>query len=179
MARRPGNIGRYGGFNVRIDGLQEMAEGAGLGAREIASVWRDIMRGPFGQEFLQELKARASDNIRTGYTLSRMGVHDSGTDGVTIGIPTDDTARHPASKYANARSVGIWLESGTRMHLIPTRVAPYNAMNINGRLVSRATHPGFRGTRPAYRTLTLFKKDFERVFVEQLDRRLAPRMGLV
>lgn len=169
---------RGGGLSLHIDGLEEMLAGVALGAREIADVWREIMRGPFGQEFLTELKARTSDSTRTGYTLTRMKVDDYGREGVEIGIPSGDTAQHPSSKRANARSIGVWLESGTRMHLMPTKISPYSRMSFNGRVVSRVTHPGTRPTKPMFRTLQLFKRDFETVFVRELERRLATRMGL-
>lgn len=163
---------------MEVEGLDEMLRGLGVGEREIAEVWRAILRGPFGVEFLQELKARTSDSRRTGYTLSRMKVSDHGADGVAIGIPSDDTARHPSSPRANARSIGVWLESGTRMHLIPTRVTPYNHMSFGGRVVSRVAHPGTKARRPMFRTLQLFKRDFEALFIRELNRRLAPKMGL-
>jgi hypothetical protein len=178
VARRGSPVGKFGGFKLEAEGAEEMARGAGLGAKQIKEVWREIMRGPFGQDFLQELKARTSDRTRTGYTLSRMQVSDYGSDGVSVGIPEDDTGRHPASKYASAKSIGVWIESGTRMHLIPTRVANYNAMNINGNMVARAVHPGTRGIRPVYRTLMVYRKDFERLFIDELDRRLSRKMGL-
>jgi hypothetical protein len=178
VARRPRQISRHGAFNLQVDGLDELVAGAGLGAREIADVWRAILRGPFGVEFLQELRARASDNVRTGYTLSRMKATDHGTDGVEIGIPQDDTARHPGSKYANAKSVGVWMESGTRMHLIPTKVSPHRKLAFGGTVVSRVAHPGTKASRPMFRTLQLFKRDFEALFMRELDRRLAPKMGV-
>jgi hypothetical protein len=177
MARKPRQVGRYGGFYVDVEGLEELARGAGLGARQIADVWREIMRGPFGDEFLQELKARTSDARRTGYTLSRMKVNDHGADGVEIGIPSDDTARHPASSRANAKSVGVWLESGTRMHYIPTTISPYNKVAFNGVVVSRVAHPGTRATKPMFRTLQLYKRDWADRFIRELDRRLGAKMG--
>lgn len=165
-------------FTFRIEGLDEMMRGLGAGERMIAEVWRDIMRGPFGREFLEQLRIRVGDSTRTGYTLSRLRVEDAGSDGVEIGIPSSDSSRHPASKRANARSVGVWLESGTRMHLIPTEVTPYNRVAFNGRVVSRVAHPGTRGTRPMYRTLQVFRGDAERLLERELERRLAVRMGL-
>ena len=165
-------------FRIKLEGLSELQAGANMGAREFASVWRDIMRGPFGDDFLRELKARTSDARRTGYTLSRMKVKDSGAEGVEIGIPESDTARHPSSKRANAKSIGVWLESGTRMHLIPTKITPYNKMSFNGRVVSRVAHPGTRPIRPMFRTLQLYRKDFAALFIKELDRRLAAKMGL-
>lgn len=177
MARQQ-TISRYGAFNMRIEGLEEMQRGLDLGAREIASVWRDILRGPFGAEFLQELKARTGDSRRTGYTLSQMKVEDHGADGVAIGIP-DDRSKHPSSPRANVRSIGIWLESGTRMHYIPTKIAPYNRVAFNGRVVSRVAHPGTKARKPMFRTLQLFKRDFEALFIRELDRRLGVRMGTV
>jgi hypothetical protein len=165
-------------FRIKLEGLDELQAGANMGAREFASVWRDIMRGPFGDEFLRELKARTSDSRRTGYTLSRMKVADSGKEGVEIGIPSNDTAQHPFSKRANAKSIGVWLESGARMHLIPTKITPYNRIAFNGRVVTQVAHPGMRATRPMYRTLQLFRKDFAELFIKELDRRLAVKMGL-
>lgn len=165
-------------FTVKLEGLDELQRGANMGAREFAEVWRDILRGPFGHEFLRELKARTSDSRRTGYTLSRMKVDDAGSDGVSIGIPEDDTAKHPASKRANAKSIGVWLESGTRMHMIPTKISPYNHMAFNGRVVSRVAHPGTKATRPMFRTMQLFRRDFADLFIRELDRRLAVKMGL-
>jgi len=165
-------------FTVKLEGLDELQAGARMGAREFASVWRDILRGPFGQEFLDELKARTSDARRTGYTLSRMKAKDHGMDGVEIGIPESDTARHPSSKRASAKSIGVWLESGTRMHYIPTKITPYNKVAFNGRVVSRVMHPGTRPPRPMFRTLQLFRRDFAALFIKELDRRLAAKMGL-
>lgn len=164
-------------FKVRVDGLEELYRGLGLGAREIASVWRDIMRGPFGAEFLRELKARTSDARRTGYTLSRMSVKDAGMSGVEIGVPQSAREKHPGSPRANAYSIGVWLESGTRMHMIPTKVTPYNHLSFGGRVVSRVAHPGTKAIRPMYRTLQLYRRDFANLFVRELDRRLAARMG--
>lgn len=177
MARRPRQVSRYGAFNVRVDGLDEMLRGLDMGARQIADVWRDIMRGPFGAEFLSELKARTSDNVRTGYTLSQMRVSDHGNDGVEIGIP-DDRTKHPSSPRANVRSIGVWLESGTRMHLIPTKVSPHRKVAFGGTVVSRVAHPGTKASKPMFRTLQLFRRDFEALFMRELDRRLAPKMGL-
>lgn len=165
-------------FKIHIDGLDELVKGLGAGHRMIAEVWRDILRGPFGDEFLRELKARVGDNTRTGFTLGRLKVEDYGADGVEVGIPTSDTARHPSSSRANARSIGVWLESGTRMHLIPTKVAPYNRVAFNGRVVSRVAHPGTRASRPMYRTLQVYRGDAERLLERELERRLAVRMGL-
>lgn len=176
MARHARQISRYGAFNLQVEGLEELTAGAGLGAREIADVWRSILRGPFGAEFLQELKARTSDNTRTGYTLAQMKVSDYGAEGVEIGIP-DDRTKHPSSPRANVRSIGVWLESGTRMHMIPTKVSPYNRMAFGGTVVSRVSHPGTKASRPMFRTLQLFKRDFESLFIRELDRRLAPKMG--
>jgi hypothetical protein len=164
-------------FAIGFKGLDQVISGSGLAEREIASIWREIMRGPFGEEFLQELKARTSDSTRTGYTLSRLKIADGGAAGVLIGIPSGDRARHPASKRANAYSVGVWLESGTRMHMIPTRITPYNHLAFGGRVVSRVAHPGTKARRPMFRTLQLFRRDFEGLFTRELDRRLAPRMG--
>lgn len=165
-------------YRITIDGLEEMMRGLGAGERLLAEVWRDILRGPFGDEFLQQLKIRVGDSVRTGYTLSRVRVEDKGADGVEIGIPSSDTSRHPTSKRASAKSVGVWLESGTRMHMIPTEVRPYNRVAFNGRVVSRVAHPGTRGTRPMYRTLQVFRGDAERLLERELERRLAVRMGL-
>jgi hypothetical protein len=165
-------------FTVKLEGLDELQAGANMGAREFASVWRDILRGPFGDEFLRELKARTSDRRRTGYTLSRMKATDHGMDGVEIGVPSGDTAQHPSSKRANAKSIGVWLESGTRMHYIPTKITPYNKVAFNGRVVSRVMHPGTRPIRPMFRTLQLYRRDFASLFIRELDRRLAAKMGL-
>lgn len=183
MARQR-QVSRYGAFNMRVDGLDEMLQGVRLGEREIASVWRDILRGPFGVEFLQELKARASDSRRSGATVAAMQAKDHGREGVEIGIPASKTP-HPASyrsgngkPNASLYSVGIWLESGTRMHLIPTKVAPYSRMAFGGTVVSRVAHPGTKARKPMFRTLQLFKRDFETLFIRELERKLAPKMGL-
>jgi len=180
--RKPSAVSK-GGFNLRMEGLEELIAGLELGAREIASVWRDIMRGPFGNEFLQELKARTSDARRTGAIVRALKVADDGTDGVAIGIP-QSAAPHPASiskktgkANASLYSVGVWLESGTRMHMIPTKVTPYNHLSFGGRVVSRVAHPGTKAIRPMYRTLQLYRRDFANLFVRELDRRLAARMG--
>jgi hypothetical protein len=112
-----------------------------------------------------------------------MKVDDHGTDGVEIGVPASG-APHPGSyrsgngkPNASIYNVGIWLESGTRMHLIPTKVARYNKMSFNGTVVSRVAHPGTKARRPMFRTLQLFKRDFEDLFIRELDRRLGAKMG--
>lgn len=158
--------------------MDRFERGLGLGAREIADVWRTVLRGPFGREFLDDLKARAGDSRGTGYTISRMKVHDYASDGVEIGVQSNDRAQHPTSKRANARSIGVWLESGTRMHLIPTRVSAFNHVAFNGVVRSRVTHPGTKAARPMYKTLRVFRSEGERMLERELDRRLASRMGL-
>lgn len=167
------------GLTLRIENLDDVTRGFRNAPRVIDEVWREILRGPFGDEFLEELKARTSDATRTGYTLSRLRKHDAGPNGISIGIPSSDRATHPASKRANAYSVGVWLESGTRMHYIPTKVTPYNHLAFGGGFASRVVHPGTRGLRPAFRTLQLFKGDAERLLLRELDRRASPRIGAV
>lgn len=166
------------GMRFDIKGLDEMVSGLGVSSKAIASAWRDVLRGPFGEEFRDELMIRIADNSRTGYTASRVKVVDKGNDGVEIGIPSEDTATHPKSKRANARSIGIWLESGTSMHLIPTKVTPYNHIAFGGRVVSRASHPGMRATRPMFKTLRVYKGDAEQLLLRELERRISGKMNL-
>jgi hypothetical protein len=64
------------------------------------------------------------------------------------------------------------------MHYIPTKITPYNKVAFNGRVVSRVAHPGTRPPRPMFRTLQLFRRDFAALFIKELDRRLAAKMGL-
>ena len=164
-------------FAFRIEGLAEFEKGLGVGQRMIAEVFRDILRGPFGQEFLEQLRIRVGDSSRTGFTASRLKVKDQGADGVEVGIPESDKARHPGSPRANARAVGVWLESGTRMHMIPTKMSPHRKVSFGGGTYSRVSHPGTRATRPMYRTLQVFRGDGERLLERELDRRLGTKMG--
>lgn len=163
---------------MNIEGLDELLKGAGKGASVLPEVLRDILRGPFGHELLRDLKARASDHIRSGYTISRMQVHDDGRDGVRVGIRENDTAQHPRSKRANAKSIGVWLESGTRMHLIPTKVSRVRKLVFGGRVVSRVSHPGTRGHGIVAKSLRAARGDLEREIIRELDRRMARKMNL-
>ena len=164
-------------LRIEVEGIDEMIRGLDNGAKLIREVLRDILRGPFGHELLRDMKARASDHKRSTYTLSRMRVWDDGNEGVQVGIRSDDTAQHPYSPRANAKSIGIWLESGTRMHLIPTKIAPYNKVKVGGRVVSRVAHPGTRGHGIVAKTLKTARGDAEREILKELDRRLGPKMN--
>lgn len=170
-------MARAAGIKLDIDGLDELVKGAGKGADLLREVMRDILRGPFGHELLRDMKARASDHIRSGYTISRMRVRDDGREGVQVGIASNDTAQHPTSKRANAKSIGVWLESGTRMHLIPTKVAPWTKLSFGGRVVSRVAHPGTRGHGIVAKTLKAARGDAEREILRELDRRLGAKMN--
>lgn len=163
---------------MSVEGLDDMIRGLDRGADELRDVFREILRGPFGQELLRDMKARMSDFRRTTYTLSRMKIWDDGREGVGIGIRDNDTDRHPSSKRANAKSIGIWIESGTRPHLIPTKVARYNRLQFGGRVVSRVAHPGTRGHGIVAKSLKYARGDAERELIRELDRRLARKMNL-
>lgn len=171
-------MARAAGIRLDVDGLDEMLRGLDKGADHLREVFRDILRGPFGDELLRDMKARASDFKRSTYTLSRMRVWDDGREGVQVGIREDDTTQHPRSPRANAKSIGIWLESGTRPHLIPTKVAPFRKLRFGGRVVSRVTHPGTRGHGIVAKTLRVARGDAERAILRELDRRLAHKMNL-
>ena len=171
-------MARAAGIRLDIDGLDEMMRGLDKGADSLREVFRDILRGPFGNELLRDMKARASDFKRTTYTLSRMRVWDDGREGVQVGIRSDDTTQHPYSKRANAKSIGIWLESGTRPHLIPSKISRYRKLQFGGRIVSRVTHPGTRGHGIVAKTLKAARGDAERELIRELDRRLGRKMNL-
>ena len=170
-------MARRRGFSLEVDGLEEMLRGLDNGSRMMREVFRDILRGPFGDELLRDMKARTSDHKRSTYTLSRMKVWDDGREGVQVGIREDDTAQHPYSKRENAKSIGIWLESGTRPHLIPTKVQRFNKLRFGGRVVSRVAHPGTRGHGIVAKTLKFARGDAERELLKELDRRLGPKMN--
>jgi hypothetical protein len=171
-------VARPSGMRMRIEGLDQLRGGAARASREFRNVMRDIMRGPFGDELERDLVARLRDNDRTGYTASRVRktpTRSLGSDGVEIGIPEGDRAKHPSSPRANARSIGIWLESGTRAHMIPTN-GPRRMM-IGGRIIrTRIVHPGTKAYRPMGKTLRVFKYEAERLVVRELDRRLGPKL---
>lgn len=171
-------MARPAGIRLEVDGLEEMLRGVGKGADLLREVMRDILRGPFGDELLRDMKARTSDHKRSTYTLSRMRVFDDGREGVQVGIRSDDTAQHPRSPRANAKSIGVWLESGTRPHLIPTKVAPWKKLSFRGRVVSRVTHPGTRGHGIVAKTLKAARKDAEREIIDELNRRLGRKMNM-
>lgn len=165
-------------FRFDIQGLDKMEKGAGVGARMLADVWREILRGPFGQEFLDDLKARTSDNTRSGKLLGSMSVQDDGSEGVEIGVGKGaKNARH--NQNASIGAVGTWLESGTKMHMIPARIEYDTPLRIGGSWVQRVAHPGTRAARPMYKTLRVFKGDGERLLEKELDRRLGNKMGLM
>ena len=172
-------MSRGRGLKVEIEGLDELLAGTANGYRLLDEVMRDILRGPLGREMARDLKARLPGHIRTGWTISQVGVEDRGAGGVEVGITSrrgDD--KHPRSPRANARSIGVWLESGARMHLIPTRVSRQTRLAFNGRVVSRVSHPGMRGGRHMQTMLRVFKPDATELTVRELERRLAPKIGV-
>lgn len=171
-------MARAAGIRLDIEGLDDLIRGLDKGADELRDVFREILRGPIGREILRDMKARASDFKRSTYTLSRMRLQDDGREGVSIGISDKDTKQHPFSPRANAKSIGIWLESGTRPHLIPTRVSRFRKLQFGGRVVSRVTHPGTRGHGIVAKTLKYSRGDVERELVKELDRRLGRKMNL-
>lgn len=165
-------------MKVSIDGLDELLSGTKRGADLLNDTMRDILRGPIGRDILEDLKARTGDYKRSGYTLKQMKVQDDGRDGVAVGIPQNATTQHPHSPRANAKSIGVWLESGTRPHLIPTKVSPYRKLSFGGRVVSRVTHPGTRGHGIMKKTLKVYRQDVESVLVRELERRLGRKMNM-
>lgn len=171
-------MARAAGMRIEIDGLDDLMRGVGRGADLLNEVMRDILRGPFGKELLAELRARTGDYTRSGYTLKRMRVADDGREGVAVGISDKDTQQHPHSKRASAKSIGVWLESGTRMHLIPTKVSPYRKLRVGGRVVSRVSHPGTRGHGIMKKSLKVYRGDFERTLIRELERRLGRKLGM-
>lgn len=171
-------MARASGMRLSIDGLEELMRGVDRGADLLNEVMRDILRGPVGRELLDEMKARAGDYTKSGHTLKRMRVRDDGREGVAVGIPENDTEQHPYSKRANAKSIGVWLESGTRMHLIPTKVSPRRRLRVGGRVVSRVSHPGTRGHGIVKKSLKAYRGDVERTLVRELERRLGRKMNM-
>lgn len=171
-------MARAVGVKFEIENLDSMLRGISKGADILPDVKREILRGPFGRALLREIKARTSDHIRSGYTIGRIRVADDVKDGVSVGIPQNDTSQHPHSKRANAKSIGVWLESGVRMHLIPTKVSRLRRLSFNGRIVSQVTHPGFRGSGIMKKTLKAYRSDMEKLIVQELERRMTEPMGL-
>lgn len=171
-------MARATGMRLDIDGLEEMLRGIKNGSDLLNEVMRDILRGPFGSALLREMKARASDYKRSTHTLKSMKVFDDGREGVQVGIRSDDKSRHPYSPRANAYSIGVWLESGTKPHLIPTRVSRYNRLRIGGRVVSRVTHPGTPRRNIVRNSLKAYRSDYEREIVRELERRLGRKMNM-
>ena len=167
-------------FRFDVQGLDKMQKGAGVGARMLAEVWREILRGPFGQELLDDLRARTGDNANTGRLVSSMSVEDDGAEGVEIGVGKSvKNTRHGTERgRPSVGAVGTWLESGTKMHMIPNRVEYDTPLRIGGSWVQRVAHPGTRAARPMYKTLRVFRGDGERLLEKELNRRLGNKMGL-
>lgn len=166
-------------MRVNVEGLDELLRGVKRADDIINDVMREILRGPFGDDLKRDIKARMSDHIRTTWTIAQVGVDDYGTAGVEIGITrAQGDAKHPSSPRANARSIGVWLESGTRMHLIPTRVRRTSRLAFNGRVVSRVSHPGMRGARIMQTTLRVHRSESESLILREVERRLGPKIGV-
>jgi hypothetical protein len=166
-------------MKVEVEGLDDLLRGVNRAGDLMNDVMREILRGPFGQELQDDIRARMSDHNRTGWTVRQVGVDDFGAGGVQIGITgRRGDAKHPSSPRANARSIGVWLESGARMHLIPTRVSRYNRLSFGGRVVARVAHPGMRGSRIMQTTLRVHRSDSEALILREVERRLAPHIGV-
>lgn len=174
---RTGGGGRRAGISISVDGLAEMQRGVLMFDRLVDSVLRDILRGPAGRDIADELRSRIP--ARSGWTRSTIGVEDHGRQGVEVGITSRrGDQKHPASPRANARSVGVWLESGAHMHLIPTRVRKSNRMAFGGRVVTRVSHPGTRARRVMGNTLRVHRAATEKLIMAELEKRLGRKMGM-
>lgn len=172
-------MARRAGLHIKIEGLDELLRGVRNAENLLNDVLRDILRGPLGESIKRDVKARMSDHIRSGWTIAQVGVDDRGTAGVEIGITrARGDAKHPSSPRANARSIGVWLESGARMHMIPTRVRRSSRLAFGGRVVSRVAHPGMRGSRIMQTTLRVHRSEAESLILREVERRLAPRIGV-
>lgn len=152
-------MARARGLNIQIDGLDDMVRGLERGYREIAEVMREILRGPIGDEIIQEARARLSDHTKSGRTLAALDRDDT-SDGVRVGVLGD------------RQHIGTFLESGTRMHIIQPRSARALMLG-NGRVVEEAVHPGTRANRIMGDTLRVARTDIESTLLRELDRRLA------
>lgn len=146
------------GLQFEIDGIDEMLRGLARGANELDEIMRDILRGPVGDELLQEARARLSDHTRTGRTLAALDREDT-SEGVRVGV------------IGSRQYIGTFLESGTRMHLIEPKRA--SALSFgSGRVVADAVHPGTRANRIMGETLRVARSDIESTLLRELDHRL-------
>ena len=165
-------MARAAGIRLNVAGAELVAKGSANAARMIDDAIAQIMRGPVGAQIEDSIKALTP--ARTGYTKGRVKRVDKGK-GVEIGIPEGDKAKHPHSPRGNARSIGIWLESGTQAHWIPRKIRPGRPMIINGNPVfGQVRHPGTKAVRPVGKTLRAHKEPLERMLIRELDRRVGP-----
>lgn len=163
---------KAGGVQFDVEGLEALASSSKHFSRELRDVMREVLRGPWGREVLEQLRAEVSDSRRTGFSQGTLDVVDHADGGVSVGAdPRRGDMKHPHSERANVNSILTWLESGVRPHLIPTRVKSRTFLSFGGRVVRRVVHPGFRARRPMKRTLRVFASEGEKLVLDELMRR--------
>lgn len=128
-------------MQLHIEGVEQMQRDLEGGARELYGLIVDAMDGPVGDELLAEARERMSRHRRTGYTERQMRRVRDGNN-VLIGIQPD-SGDHPVSGMPY-QSIGTWIESGTRPHMIPRKGFALLRFEDGG-FAMFADHPGFRG----------------------------------
>lgn len=152
-------ISRSRGGGIRVVGLEEFEAKVREVGTTIADQTFKIMKGDFGDLLLQQIKATTSDYSRTGKLVGsiKKTVYNSEKN-VTVGAVGD------------RMHIGTWLESGTRMHLIPTNSKSLPIRINNGFVNKVVNHPGTSARRPAYKALRALRYHLHDALVDGLNK---------
>lgn len=157
-------MARARGFNITIDGLEEL--GADLARLERGGIRKAIHRslsGAGGEALAAEMRMRVP--VRTGGLKAGIGVHpgDLGDD-VLVGY----RGGFSGGAVVNAREQkGAWVESGTRPHMIRARDG--GALAFNGGQWEQVMHPGQKGQRPARKAMNAAHWEVMADVVDQIN----------
>lgn len=168
-------LSRGGAFD--IEGLDEFRTGLANFAQQLEQVLDEILRGPWGEELLEQVRAELDDHRQSGLTQRHLGIWQT-MRGVTY-VGHEKSAmweKHPKHSRANFASIMRWLESGTKRHMIPEKAVAGRVVKFRGQYYSQVEHPGQKASRPMRRSLRVFASEGERLVLEKLRERLESQL---
>jgi len=171
-------LGRGGAIRIdKIEGLDEFRRGLHDFSRQLDEVLNEILRGPWGEELLDQVRAELSDHRDTGETMKHLGIWQAQGGAVYVGHEQSaQWKKHPFHSRANFASIMTWLESGTKRHMIPSKVIPGRVVKVQGRYYSQVEHLGTKPQRVMKSSLRVFAAEGERLVLDKLRERLELQM---
>lgn len=152
------------GMQVSLPNIEEFMRSVNLGADKLPDILRTILAGDAGEVIRDQ--ARHNINRRSGASAGAVEIRDLRSNGLGVEVGIGD-GNHPRSGLS-FKKVGELLEGGAPPHMIRARRG--SGLNISGRTLRSAQHPGFRGQKVMGRTLRQAANDVELVLVREFWR---------